>query len=288
MLQLESLFAQDALTPRLKCAVMAIGGAEDKVRGRQILTAFVQRSGGSNAVIGVIPSASREPDAMGRLYNDIFREIGAKDVEVLLVADRNDAESPEILERMSRCTGLFMSGGDQLRLSALLDETSLHNQLQAQVWQGQSVLAGTSAGAAVMGHVMIASGGSNEPPNRSLVDMATGLGILPDVIVDQHFHNRNRLARLISAISAHPDKLGIGVDEDTCALFETDGTVRVMGKGAVTIVDPRDVNYTNFSEVEVTAPLSIYNLRLHILSHEDCYNLNTHQVQHNCSSLPSV
>lgn len=279
MLQLDPILTS-ADVAAVRSVVMAIGGAEDKVRGRQILTTFCQRSGGLDATIGIIPSASREPDAMGRLYHDIFMEIGVKAVEVLLVSDRSHGEDPDLLERLERCSGVFMSGGDQLRLSSLLDETPLLEKLRHQVWQGQTVLGGTSAGAAVMGERMIASGGSNEPPNRSLVDMSTGLGFLPDVIVDQHFHNRNRLARLISAISAYPDKLGIGIDEDTCALFEADGHLKVLGRGAVTIVDPRDVSYTSYPHVDLTDPVSIYNLRVHILSDGDCYNLLTHRALH--------
>lgn len=267
---------------------MAIGGAEDKIRGRQILQTFFNRAGSREAQIAIIPSASREPEAMGRIYHDIFLEMGASNVTVLLIRERNEAEDPEILAQLEHCTGVFMSGGDQLRLCALLANTPLLQLLQHQVWQGQTTLAGTSAGAAVLGQQMIASGGSGEPPNRSLVDLATGLGIIPEVIVDQHFHNRNRLGRLISAIAAHPTELGIGIDEDTCALFETDGMIQVLGKGAVTIVDPRDVNHTNHAYVGPTDPLSIYNLRLHILSHGDCYNLHTHEVLSKRMGLPPV
>jgi cyanophycinase len=135
-------------------------------------------------------------------------------------------------------------------------------------------LAGTSAGAAVMGYYMIASGGSSESPNRSLVHIAIGLGILPRAIVDQHFHNRNRMARLISAIATHPDRLGIGIDEDTCAIVEDDGWLQVVGQGTVTIIDPREVSYTNQAYAGATDPLSIHSLRLHILSHGDRYHLH--------------
>ena len=146
-------------------------------------------------------------------------------------------------------------------------------KLRLAAWQGKITLAGTSAGAAVMGHHMIAGGGSGECPNRSLVDMATGLAIIPEVIVDQHFHNRNRMARLMSAIAAHPDRLGIGIDEDTCALFERDGIIQVLGKGTVTIIDPGEVTYTNHNQVGATDPIGICNMRLHILSYGDRYDM---------------
>ena len=145
--------------------------------------------------------------------------------------------------------------------------------IRTRVKRGQLTLAGTSAGAAVMGHHMIAGGGSGESPNRALVDMAVGLGILPNVIVDQHFHNRNRVGRLISAIASHRDRLGMGIDEDTCALVEGDGTLQVMGKGTVTIVDPGEVSHTNNPDVGSNEPLSVHNLRLHILSYGDRYHL---------------
>jgi cyanophycinase len=108
-----------------------------------------------------------------------------------------------------------------------------------------------------MGHYMIAGGGSGESPNRSLVDMTTGLAIIPEVIVDQHFHNRNRMARLMSALAGHPDRLGIGIDEDTCALFEGDGLIEVIGKGTVTVLDPGEMSFTNYSEIGATDPISI-------------------------------
>jgi cyanophycinase len=171
-----------------------------------------------------------------------------------------------------------MTGGDQLRLCALLADTELMAEVRRRAVKGEITLAGTSAGAAVMGHHMIAGGGSGEHPNRSLVDMATGLGIIPEIIVDQHFHNRNRMARLMSAIAAYPDKLGIGIDEDTCALFEGDGLLHVMGKGSVTVIDPADLNYTNQPDADATEPLSIHNLRVHILSYGDRYQLYQRRI----------
>jgi cyanophycinase len=279
MLQLSSQPSPSPIPLPVKSAVMAIGGAEDKIHGREILQTFCRLCGGEDAVIAIIPSASREPDVMGRVYQDIFTELGAKAVEVLLVTDRSHGEDAGFLAHMDQSTGVFLSGGDQLRLCALLEDTPLLTQLRSKVWQGELVLAGTSAGAAVIGHQMIASGGSGEPPNRSLVDMATGLGIIPEIIVDQHFYNRNRLARLISAIAAHPEKIGIGVDEDTCALFEADGRIQVIGKGAVTIVDPRQIVAGNPEGIGLTDPLSIFNLKLHVLSHGDCYHLHKHEVQ---------
>lgn len=257
-----------------KTAVMVIGGAEDKVHGREILHTFFGRAGAVDAHIAIIPSASREPAIIGDRYQRIFEEMGAKEIRILDIRDRAEAEDPLLQDYIETCTGVFLTGGDQLRLCGLLADTPLMEKLRQRVQQGEVTLAGTSAGAAVMGHHMIAGGGSGESPNRSLVDMAMGLGIIPEVIVDQHFHNRNRMARLMSAISAHPERLGVGIDEDTCAMFERDGVLQVMGKGTVAIVDPAEMVYTNEPMVGANDPISLHNLRVHILSHGDRYHLH--------------
>jgi cyanophycinase len=256
-----------------KTAIMIIGGAEDKVHGREILTSFFNRAGATDARIAIIPSASREPAVIGERYREIFTEMGAKGIEILDIRDREQCEDPILRSYAENCTGVFMTGGDQLRLCGLLADTALMNTIRQRAQRGEITLAGTSAGAAVMGHFMIAGGGSGESPNRSLVDITTGLGIIPELVVDQHFHNRNRMARLMSAIAAHPDRLGIGIDEDTCAVFEGDGLMQVLGKGTVTVIDPQEMTYTNQSHVGPTDPLSIGNLRVHILVFGDRYDL---------------
>jgi cyanophycinase len=265
-----------------KSAVLVIGGAEDKVHGREILRTFFGRAGASKAHITIIPSASREPAIIGGRYVRIFEEMGADKIEILDIRERDQCEGPQVQASLEACSGVFLTGGDQLRLCGVLSETKVMEIIRQRVRSGQLTLAGTSAGAAVMGHHMIAGGGSGESPNRSLVDMATGLGLIPEVIVDQHFHNRNRMGRLISAIASNPDRLGIGIDEDTCAMFERDGWLQVMGKGSVTIVDPTEVTHTNEPHVSASEPLTIHNLRLHILSHGDCFHLYQRTV------LPAV
>lgn len=266
-------------TPKAtKTAVLVIGGAEDKVHGREILHTFFRRAGATDAHIAIIPSASREPAIIGARYLSIFKEMGAKQVEILDLRERSQCEEPQVKTCLETCTGVFLTGGDQLRLCAVLADTPAMETIRQRVQGGQLTLAGTSAGAAIMGHHMIAGGGSGESPNRSLVDMATGLGILPNVIVDQHFHNRNRICRLISAISTHPDLLAMGIDEDTCALVEGNGMLQVMGKGTVTIIDPGKMTYTNQSCVGATDPLSLHNLRVHILSYGDRYHLHKRTV----------
>jgi len=244
---------------------LIIGDAEDKVHGREILQTFWTRAGGSEAIIAIVPSASREPILIGDRYQTIFEEMGAKLVKVLDIRDRIQGEDPYFQQYIEECTGVFLSGGtgsgeiepergrdpdsissgDQLRLCGLLADTPLMERVRQRVQQGKITLAGTGAGAMIMGHHMIAGGSSGEPPNRSLVDMALGLGIIPEVIVDSLFFNRNRMARLLSAMAIHPERLGIGIDQDTCAMFERDGRMQVIGQGAVTIIDAGEMSYTN-------------------------------------------
>lgn len=259
-----------------KNAILVIGGAEDKVHGKEILQTFFNRSGDKDAIIGIVPCASREPSLIGERYYRIFSDMGAKKIKVLDVRDRSGATDSVYLNFIEDCTGIFLTGGDQLRLCGLLADTKLMDRIVERAQTKEISLAGTSAGAAVMGHHMISGGSSAESPNQSLVDMATGLGIIPQVLVDQHFHNRNRLARLLSAISAYPELLGIGIDEDTCAMFESDDTIKVIGKGTVTIIDAQDMSHTNRDRARGNEPLSMHNLKLHILSYGDIYDLQQH------------
>lgn len=258
-------------------AILVIGGAEDKVHGREILHSFFARSGGLDAKIAIIPSASREPVLIGDRYLRIFEDMGAKELKVLDVRDRDQGQDLNYLQFAEECTGVFITGGDQLRLCGLLAETPLMDRIIQRARAKEITLAGTSAGAAIMGQQMIAGGSSGESPNRTLVDMALGLRIIPEVLVDQHFYNRNRLARLLSAVSAHPNLIGVGIDEDTCAMFDSDGNIQIMGRGTVTIVDATDITHNNQSQVQGNEPLSLHNLHLHVLCHGDRYDLKHHR-----------
>ncbi|ERN42529.1 cyanophycinase [Rubidibacter lacunae KORDI 51-2] len=277
MLHIETQPTQTPVSPPTTSAILVIGGAEDKVHGREILRTFWRRAGGNAARIAIVPSASREPTIIGERYRSIFTNMGVRQLEVLDIRDRDQCEDDRYMKFVETCTGTFLTGGDQLRLCALLADTPLMERLRLRVQRGEVTLAGTSAGAAVMGHHMIAGGSSGESPNRALVDMATGLGIIPEAIVDQHFHNRNRFARLLSALSMHPDRIGIGIDEDTCAVVEHDSSIEVVGRGTVTIVDPAKLSGNNCDRVGTSDPLSLHDLRLHVLCHGNRYHLRTRQ-----------
>lgn len=272
MLQIKPRLAQESMAISTQYPVMVIGGAEDKVNGCSILTAFFESAGGTAASIGIIPCASREPSVVGDRYYQIFQGMGAQQVQVMDIRHPNECDEERWLEILGNCSGIFVTGGDQLRLCSLIGGSKLLQNIKQGVSRGQLVLAGTSAGAAMMGEKMIAGGSSGESPNRSLVDLADGLGIVPELLVDQHFHNRNRMARLMSALAAHPDKLGIGIDEDTCAAMDGKGTFRVLGNGTITVIDPTHLSRTNRHKTDEAAPLSLHNLKVHVLSSGDRYD----------------
>ncbi len=278
MLVSESCLVESHMLISTQYPVMVVGGAEDKVNGCTILTNFFASAGGVGATIGIIPCASREPSVVGDRYYQLFTQMGVKQVQILDIRYPNEANELRWLEVLNQCTGVFVTGGDQLRLCDLIGGTKLLTMIKTKLQSGRLVLAGTSAGAAMMGETMIAGGSSGESPSQSLVELLPGLGILPELLVDQHFHNRNRMARLMSAIAAHPDKLGIGIDEDTCMAVDGVGTFQVMGKGTVTVIDPGDMTYTNHPQTDQTAPLSLHNLKVHILSQGDRYDYRNRHV----------
>ncbi|MEO0987370.1 MAG: cyanophycinase [Cyanobacteria bacterium J06639_14] len=259
--------------------IMAIGGAEDKVGKCTVLSTFFDSAGGTQATIGIVPCASQEPSVVGDRYRRIFTQMGAQDVHVLDIRRPHECDESSWLGLLESCTGIFLSGGDQVRLFNFIHSSTFIRMIKERLQMGTLVLAGTSAGAAVMGEKMISGGSSGESPNRSLVDLMDGLGIIPELLVDQHFHNRNRMARLMSAIAAHPDKLGIGLDEDTCAAFKGDGIFQVIGKGTVTIIDPGELTHTNYRFSDVTSPLSLHDLRVHVLNDGDQYDYKRRSVR---------
>ncbi|MEL7333648.1 MAG: cyanophycinase, partial [Cyanobacteria bacterium J06560_2] len=233
---------------------------------------FFESAGGDRATIGIIPSASREPSIVGDRYYQIFTGMGASQVQVLDIRHREECDESRWLDVIKSCSGIFITGGDQLRLRDLLGNTPVIAAIKQRLAADDLVIAGTSAGAAIMGEDMIAGGSSGESPNQALVDLTSGIGFVPELLVDQHFHNRNRMARLLSAIAAHPNRLGVGIDEDTCIALGNDGVFQVLGKGTITIVDPGNLTHTNHHTGDTSLPLSLHNLKVHVLKKGDCYD----------------
>ncbi|MDN5331024.1 MAG: cyanophycinase [Tepidanaerobacteraceae bacterium] len=244
---------------------MIIGGAEDRSGDKEILKKFAEISGQGEARLTVITAASQDPKRVGDMYVEIFSKLGIGNVEALNIESRDEANKEAIAERIANSTGIFFTGGDQLRITSLLGGTKACQALEKAYRHGV-IIAGTSAGAAAMSDTMIIGGSEDHAPKGNTVGMAPGLGLLEEVVIDQHFAQRGRMARLLLAVAQNPFILGVGIDEDTAILVYPDGKFWVIGSNTVTVLDGRCVNFTNVSELRPGEPLAMCNATLHILS----------------------
>ncbi len=243
--------------------VIVIGGAEDKIRDRIILNRFVSLAGGEAAIVVVISTASAFGPEAGERYREIFAELGVRAVRPLHAMTRAQANDETFARAVSDATGIFLTGGNQLRLSSTLGGTRLADAVLERFRHG-AVIAGTSAGASAMSSHMIAFGASGATPKHRMAAIAAGLGVLPGVIVDQHFQQRNRLGRLLSLIAQNPSLLGLGIDEDTAGVVGPDQVLEVIGRGSVTIVDGAAAE-TDAWEVRGHRPVMLSGVVLHSL-----------------------
>jgi cyanophycinase len=253
--------------------IVPIGGAENKENDRHILARFLEVSGGGNADIVVIPTASRMHET-GPRYERLFSELGARRVTVMDFDTRRDCQETGRLERLEQATGIFFTGGNQLRLSTLLGGTPVAKLVRARNAQGMTV-GGTSAGASILSEHMIASGDEGSSVISGSVRLAPGLGLTNRFIIDQHFRQRDRLGRLITALSYNPFAVGIGLDEDTATFISPNEVMEVVGSGGVTVVDASEVTFSSISEVVEGQPVCTLGLRLHILVAGATFDLNT-------------
>ena len=256
--------------------VIPIGGAEDKLENPKILSRFVELAGGSDATICVIPTASQLDDT-GERYQDLFNELGAGNTHSLPISERADAHNEDYLALLESSTAIFVTGGNQLRLSTILGGTPIAKSIRQLNARGVHY-AGTSAGAAIVSQHMIAGGATGAVPTEGGVNLVPGLGLINTVVIDQHFTQRNRLARLLSAVSYNPYLLGIGVDEDTAAFIDHNNSFTVVGSGAITVVDPSDVEYSSAAEASAGEALTLLNLKVHILAPGGRYQINERQA----------
>jgi cyanophycinase len=253
--------------------LVPIGGAENKENDRQILERFIRVSGGADADIVVIPTASRMHET-GPRYEKLFKDLGAANVTVMDFDTRRDCQEPGRLQRLEEASGIFFTGGNQLRLTTLLGGTPVAKLIRVRNACGVTV-GGTSAGASILSEHMIAFGDEGSSVISGSVRLAPGLGLTNRFIIDQHFRERDRLGRLITALAYNPFAIGIGLDEDTAAFIDPDETVEVVGSGGVTVVDASDVSFSSISEVSEGQPVCMLGLRLHILVAGATFNLHT-------------
>lgn len=250
--------------------IMAIGGAEDKVKNMTILSQFVEFAGGKSATIAIVPTASSIESA-GSRYKAIFLEAGVRSANIAVISDRQDANSDEVISILEGASGIFMTGGNQLRLSSIVGGTRSMESVQRRNQEG-AVVAGTSAGASILSSHMVAFGKSGGAPKQRMAQMVAGFGLVTEAIIDQHFRQRNRIGRLLMMVAANPALLGIGVDEDTAAVFNSDSTVDILGRHSVTIVDGSHA-YSDIHEIEGSSGITISGTILHSLTEGDRFDL---------------
>lgn len=254
--------------------IIAIGGAENKENDRRILERFVRASGGARSDIVVIPTASRVHET-GPRYEQVFSDIGARRVTVMDFDTRRDCQEAGRLQRVQEASGIFFTGGNQLRLTTLLGGTPVAKLIRTANARGVTV-GGTSAGASILSEHMIAAGDEGSAVIAGSVRLAPGLGLTNRFIIDQHFRQRDRIGRLLTALAYNPFAVGIGLDEDTAAFIGPDETVEVEGSGGVTIVDGSEVSYSSIDSVGDGQPVCMLGLRLHVLTAGATFNLHTH------------
>jgi len=255
--------------------LVPIGGAEGRKKDSAILQKFVELCGGDQARILIIPTASMREET-GPEYMGIFESLGAKAVN-MPAEKREDCFQDAILEKIEHASGIFITGGNQLRLSTILGGTPVARAIRRRNADGVH-LAGTSAGAAIMPEHMIAGGRSGPSPRESGVELAPGLGLTNRVIIDQHFSQRGRMGRLLSALSFNPFVCGLGIDENTAGFINPDGDMEVVGKGTITVIDPSELHHSSMSYVRKAQAVTMLGLKLHILAAGSHFNLETREA----------
>jgi len=269
-----------------KGVLIPIGGNEDKGEGKEdlgfikdsILSKIVKESGGTDAKIVVIPTASQIPDEVGQNYLEAFDSLGCKNVKVLDIRSREDAEKAKSIELIKEADCIMFSGGDQSRIVKFIGKTKIHQILHERYINEPVVIAGTSAGAMCMSSEMISSGSSTESLIKGSVKMKKGMDFMPGLIIDSHFIKRGRFGRLSEAVARHPKLLGVGLAENTGIIIRNRNQCKVIGSGMVIVFDGRNLEHNNFKILEKDTPMTMTNLKVHVLANSDSYELSTHKV----------
>lgn len=257
--------------------LIIIGGAEDKQGAKEILKEAALACGGENGRMVVVTTASQEPMKSGENYCALFSGLGVKEVRPADITTRREANDPAMADMLQNATGIFFTGGDQLRITSVLGGTGAETAVREAFLKG-ALVAGTSAGASVVCSTMITDGLSNEAARKCTLKMAPGLGLISQVIVDQHFAQRGRLGRLLCGVAENPHSLGVGIDENTAIRVFSDARFRVLGDGAVTVIDGRAISHANVSELKPDEILAIAHVTIHVLPRGYGYDMENHQI----------
>jgi cyanophycinase len=253
--------------------LIVIGGREDKIGDALILREVARHVGNGKLVVTDV--ASSEPDGIFEEYDAVFRKLGVPDVQNLEIRSREDASDRRIISVLDDATAVFFTGGDQLKITSQIGGTPAYERIR-EIYHGGGVVAGTSAGASVVCGTMLTAGtGRTSPRLGESVQMAPGLGFIRDMIIDQHFAERGRMGRLLAAVAQNPRTLGLGIDENTAVVIDMAESFYVVGAGAVYAVDGRYISYSNVTEGHAEKTLAVYDLKLHVLTEGDSFNLET-------------
>lgn len=264
------------MKPGAKGYLIIIGGAEDKSGETVILKQAPQLLKPEERFL-VLTTATEKPEEAGALYCSVFQRIGMKNTSILNINTRRDANDETMCAAIRSSRGVFMTGGDQLRITSILGGTQACRELK-NLFSIGGIVMGTSAGASVMSSTMVVQGLDNEPARKCTLKMAPGLGLLESTIIDQHFDQRGRFGRLLCGVAENPDVLGIGIDEDTAIKVHPDRHFEVLGTNAVTVIDGRSIHSSNVSELKPNELLAIVGVTVHALPAGYGFDLNTREV----------
>ncbi len=270
--------------------LIPIGGNEDKGTEtseqyhlefiqESILARVVRESGGTDAKIVIIPTASSIPEEVSENYIHAFGKLGCNNLHIMDIRAKKQSELPENLEIMEQAQCVMFSGGNQSKITRHIKGSRLHKIMLKRYRKDSLVIAGTSAGAMCMSKEMIAGGSSREAFVKGAVKMDKGLGFIPKLTIDSHFIRRGRFGRLAEAVAIYPKMIGIGLAEDTGLVIKEGQIFEVIGSGMVIIFDPRKLTHNNQHILDEGTPMSLTNLKTHVLANGDRFNIRKGKVK---------
>ncbi|MDQ4141480.1 MAG: cyanophycinase [Bacteroidota bacterium] len=280
--------------PVPKGKLLAIGGKESKSEDQrtetqegnksfiseQILKRFVDELSGKDPLVVIIPAASSVPEESAQDYVKVFQDLGEKNIKVVDIRTREDAKKQENIDLIEKAAGIIFTGGDQLRLTAILGGSPFLERIKERYTKSKIIIAGTSAGASAMSTTMIYSGETQGGMLKGQMSATSGLDLLKNVAIDTHFIDRGRIIRMAQAVAQNPSAIGIGLEEDTAILVTEGKNLEVVGSGLVTILDGMNISSTDIYEIESNEPFTIFDLKMHLLGNGKKYTIPTYNDEH--------
>ena len=266
-----------ALEPFFRGRLIAIGGNEDKSDELIVLKRVVQEVGKTDYKVGIITTASEDPEKRGKNYHQVFTTLGASKIEILNIRERTQANDKKLAKALEDVDLIFLTGGDQLRLTSIIGGSKVLQSIQNRLDDG-ALIAGTSAGAAVFSDTMIYEGDSEDGLFKGSVLTTSGFGFVEKIIFDTHFMARGRIGRLVQIVTTNPTCIGVGIGEDSGVILRGDGLAEVVGTGQIIIVDGSDIGHSNIMAIKPGEPIAVENVRIHSLVNGYGYNFKKRRL----------